>query len=627
MISFAVRYIKYAIVGLTALSCCAEATAETVELSSAGDSYIFENKRCSEVDTREITVGGRPFDATRDRLSIYGNGAIVIADGWTEPLTIYSEPGCQGPSRVLERDRFYRGELQGAESFLPEELLGDFDNGVRSFRLKRGFSCTMANNPDGTGYSRVYIAADDDIVVNTMPDGLDFVSFIRVCRHDWVGKRGVSGGDLPELTRSAWFYDWGAGAVSTDNCEYIPMRHNRWWDSWDNIGSRTNTSCVLGFNEPDHADQSDLGTEIAIEMWPEFMKSGLRIGSPAPDNISKDWLREFLAKADSLNYRVDFVATHMYLASQDPYTLANTINRLCRESYGGRPMWITEWNNGANWTNERWPDQKGPQRDADFNIIYDADGNTTEVARPHTPDNSEVQCAWLAKALDAFDKCDRLERHAFYSWVEDARAIVIDGKLTPAGRVFAEFNSRPGFNRRTQYLHRWRIAPPRISGIISNRQRVRVNFYDHNGETAVGYIVERRIDGGPWEQIAYLRPGTDYRQGRNTYFADRDLVGGLMEYRMKAVSYKGTESIYSRIVGKQIEAGADDIAADSGFTVRTDGDAVIIESDREGRADIYAVDGRLIRSVSYPAGTATIGGLSPGIYFVCGKKIAVGAKL
>lgn len=407
MISFAVRYIKYAIVGLTALSCCAEATAETVELSSAGDSYIFENKRCSEVDTREITVGGRPFDATRDRLSIYGNGAIVIADGWTEPLTIYSEPGCQGPSRVLERDRFYRGELQSAESFLPEELLGDFDNGVRSFRLKRGFSCTMANNPDGTGYSRVYIAADDDIVVNTMPDGLDFVSFIRVCRHDWVGKRGVSGGDLSELTRSAWFYDWGASAVSTDNCEYIPMRHNRWWDGWDNIGSRTNTSCVLGFNEPDHADQSDLGTEIAIEMWPEFMKSGLRIGSPAPDNISKDWLREFLAKADSLNYRVDFVATHMYLASQDPYTLANTINRLCRESYGGRPMWITEWNNGANWTNERWPDQKGPQRDADFNIIYDADGNTTEVARPHTPANSEVQCAWLAKALDAFDKCDR----------------------------------------------------------------------------------------------------------------------------------------------------------------------------------------------------------------------------
>lgn len=52
------RYIKYAIVGLTALSCCAEATAEAVELSSAGDSCIFENKRCSEVDTREITVGG-----------------------------------------------------------------------------------------------------------------------------------------------------------------------------------------------------------------------------------------------------------------------------------------------------------------------------------------------------------------------------------------------------------------------------------------------------------------------------------------------------------------------------------------------------------------------------------------
>ena len=169
----------------------------------------------------------------------------------------------------------------------PEELLEGFDNHVRSFRLKRGFSCTMANAPDGTGYSRVFMADNEDLVVDEMPEGLDFASFIRVCRHDWVGKKGFAGGEWPAITRSAWFYDWGAGAASTADYEYVPMRHNRWWDSWENIGSRTATSSVLGFNEPDHADQSDLGTDIVIDLWPEMMKSGLRIGSPAPTTSTK----------------------------------------------------------------------------------------------------------------------------------------------------------------------------------------------------------------------------------------------------------------------------------------------------------------------------------------------------
>lgn len=617
-------HLRHVSLCLALLSAAAGAMGEEVALKAPGDSYIFENKLCSEVNTAEITIGGRAFDPARDRISIYGNGSIVIADGWTDPLTIYSAANYSGKSLVLERDHFYRGELQGDASYLPEELLGEFDNNVRSFRLKRGFSCTLANSPDGTGYSRVFIADNEDLVVDVMPDGLDFVSFIRVCRHDWVGKKGFSGGEWPALTRSAWFYDWGASAESSQDYEYVPMRHNQWWDGWDRIGSRTNTSCVLGFNEPDHADQSDLGTEAAINMWPEFMKSGLRIGSPAPDNINKDWLREFLAKADSLNYRVDFVATHMYMNSQDPYALANTISRLCRESYGGRPMWITEWNNGANWTHEWWPDAKGPQRDADFNIIYDEEGKTTEVARPHTEANSRVQTEWLAKALDAFDKCDWLERHAFYTWVEDARAIILGDRLTPAGKVFAGFNSRPAFNRSTEHVHTWRIAPPRVTGINSSRARVRIDFYDTNGETADGYIVERRIDGGAWEQIAYIRPATDYKMGKKTYFADRDVAGGFMEYRMKAVSYKGTESIYSRIIGKKVvAAGVGDVEVSDEFSVRSEGGSIIINSSESGHADIYAVDGRAVRSVDYTEGSQTVDGLPRGLYFVRGHKVVV----
>ncbi len=588
------------------LSIASLTAGATVTLSGAGDSHIFEGVLCTEVNTDEIIIDGRPFDPSRDRLSIYGNGSIVIADGWSSPLIIYKGENCTGESLTIERDRFYRSELQGSASTLPEESLGSFDNAVCSFRLKRGFSCTMANNPDGTGYSRVFIADNEDMIVNTMPEGLCFVSFIRVCRHDWVGKRGISGGDIPELTRSAWFYDWGAGATSTENYEYIPMRHNRWWDSWENIGSRTETSAVLGFNEPDHADQSDLGTEIAIEMWPEMMKSGLRIGSPAPDNINKDWLREFLAKADSLNYRVDFVATHMYWNSQDPYKLADYIAELCRDVYGGRPMWITEWNNGANWTSEHWPDPTGLQRDADFNIVYDENGVAATVNRPHTEANSAVQVKWLTKALDAFDRCDWLERHAFFNWVEDARAIVLDNKLTPAGHVFANFNSRPAFNRSTEYIHYWHIAPPFVKKIGFNNKSVRIDFYDNNGETGKGYFVERRIDGGEWEQIAFITPD-DFKHGQLNYYRDFDIIGGLQEYRFRALSYKDTESIYSRVIGIRItNSGVGTIETTDGLKAYVSGGRIIIEADNAGTDILYGIDGQIIRQVTYSAGTTEI---------------------
>lgn len=607
---------------LLALCCLSLPAFANVHLTEEGDSHIFEGVLCSEVNTDEITVGDRAFDPSRDRLSIYGNGAIVIADGWSNPLTIFSEENCTGESMVLKHDCFYRGELQGEGSTLPEYELGSFDNAVKSFRLKRGFSCTFANNPDGTGYSRVFIADNEDLVVNTMPDGLCFVSFVRVCRHDWVGKRGISGGDIPAITRSAWFYDWGAGAVSTNDYEYVPMRHNRWWDSWENIGSRTATSAVLGFNEPDHADQSDLGTEIAIEMWPEMMKSGLRIGSPAPDNINKQWLKEFLAKADTLNYRVDFVATHMYWDSQDPYRLANQITSLCKNVYGGRPMWITEWNNGANWTGEHWPNPTGSKRDADFNIIYDENGKAETVTRPHTKANSDKQVEWLTKALDAFDNCPWLERHAFYNWVEDARAVELGGKLTPAGKVFAEFNSRPAFDRTTEYVHHWRIAPPRMSKIRFTDGRVRIDFVDVNGETGKGYYVERRVDRGAWQQIAFITP-EEYTHGRYMYFRDFEPVDGFLEYRFKGLSYKDTESIYSRVLGIEVSTGAVSApVADDGLTVYSRPGSIVIEAETAGSGTVYGIDGREVRKLNYEAGTTRVE-LPAGIYFFGGRKLAL----
>lgn len=598
----------------------------SIVLEDGTSTVIFDELSCSALGkdgTDRISIGDRAFDPAVDRISIYGNGCEVIPEGWLLPLIIYNAEKCTGDTMHIMRDVYYRGKkLAKKDSHLPQILLGDFNNNIRSFRLKRGYRATFANNDNGTGYSRVFTATDTDLVVDSMPEGLEFASFIRVSRADRIGKRGICGRELAALTRSSWYYSWGASDDSDPDFEFVPMRHNKWWDGWDKIDSRVNTADMLGYNEPDHYDQSDLSPDYAIENWNDFMHSGLRVGSPAPDAIRKDWLNRFLATADSLNYRVDFVATHMYWNNQDPAWLTGEISRLCRDVYGGRPMWITEWNNGANWTHEYWPDARGKRLDAEFNNMPGSDGRDTIVDRPHTPANSAVQVKWLGEMIKAFDECDWLERHSFYNWVEDARSVELGGKLTPAGEVFAAFRSRPGFNRNTEYVHRWHIAPP-FPQLHAYTAYCELKWYDHNGETGDSYTVEQRIDNGPWETIGVLIRDVDYTVGKNKRLLVYYDKTGRYSFRIKATSYKGDDSCWSRVVSCDGTSGVSAPVAD-GFRVSASGGVLRVFSEKSLECPVYAADGRLVRVLDVPAGEECQAiDIPRGVYIVCGVKVVI----
>ncbi|MDE6121506.1 MAG: hypothetical protein K2F63_06920, partial [Muribaculaceae bacterium] len=217
---------------------------------------------------------------------------------------------------------------------------------------------------------------------------------------------------------------------------------------------------------------------------------------------------------------------------------------------------------------------------------------------------------------------------AVYNWVEDARALWLDGpdgpELTPAGKVFAAHDSRPAFSRETEHVHKWKICPPRMESISKNRTRVRINFYDINGETGAGYKVQRRINGGEWTEIAIIRPDTDYKVAQSTYFTDKDLVGGFHEYRFKGIAPSGRLSIYSRVIGIEVPvSGIDAAEVGNGLSVFARGGEIVIESESEGRAEVYRPDGRLVRQVDYTPGETTVGGLSSGIYIVAGQKVVL----
>lgn len=633
------------------------ANGSTVELASVDAMLVLRDVLPSEAISAElyknVTIDGRQFDPEKDRLAIYGTGCAFMASGYEDPLTIFTEENFGGNSMKCQYDMFYtaKGSVKTIK-YLTAESLDDFDNNIRSFKLKRGFMVCFANNPDGTGFSRCFIADDADLEIPAMPEGLEFASFIRVSRHDWYAKRGICNGGIKDITRSTWYYDWGGSNVSTVDSEFIPMKHDMSWDSYDKIGGRTNTSAVLSFNEPDHKDQAHLSVSEAIQQHTNFFKFGLRIGSPAPDNVNSTWLKEFMACADSLNYRVDFVAAHMYWNSQDPQTLVNNIEKYCKSNFGHRPMWITEWNNGANWTNEAWPDNgKGKALDANFKPLLDANGKEYETTRPHTAANSAKQCEWLPRMLQAFEDNPWIERHAFYNWVQDARNVVINrrvdrkkdenGKdvvndkgevqwntvdeLTPAGKLFIEKPSKPGYDKSVAYVTTWKIAPPypKIQRVSNG---VRLSFYDHNGETGVKYIIERKVLNGKWEYLDEVLVNEDYRPGKTVSYTDTHITKkGRHQYRVKALSYKGKESIYSRVMTTTVENvpdAVDEIGEGNVVDIHVENGTLVLDGFNPGQYDIYGVDGKLVRTVSVD-GLTRVEDLARGVYIISGIKVRI----
>lgn len=483
-----------------------------------------------------VTINGKAFNEKTDRIAIYASGAVIIPNGKkyaeSEALTVYTGKDYSGSSKSFGIHTYHND-------------LGEFDNKIQSFKLRKGFAATLANNPDGTGFSRMFIASDGDVEIPEMPEGMEkFVSFIRVFKWEWTAKKGWAGAASEQLNVSI-NYDWdAAGDTENMDTEYVPMRHNLGWQSFEVINARENVSHLLGYNEPDRPDQADMTIDHAIEQWPELFKSGLRLGSPAPSSAPHTWLTQFMAICDSLNYRVDFVVSHAYQNQATSWWDWNI--GATSKSCGNRPVWITEWNNGANWTTESWPTASGPKRDADLNIVYDENGEEQTVNRPLSPENSARSVEKMQQVLPFFESYDLLEHHFLYNWVQDARSMMLDDKLTPAGKYFAALNSQVGFKKKNEYIHKWKIAPPFMVATLSDDYKnINLKWYDHNGETGKNYVLQRKIGDGEFKNLKVYTANEDYQYADTLRFTD-PIENDIVTYRVFAVSYKDMRSIYSR---------------------------------------------------------------------------------
>lgn len=421
----------------------------------------------------------------------YQKGSLVRPlDSTFSPIEVYSGLGLQGAAAALDEDAIYRS------AGIPTG-----DNSVQSFVLKRGFMATFANNTDGTGKSKVYIASEKDMEVEALPAALQGnVSFIRVVPWNWVIKKGT-GFKYPQID-AGWYYNWNLNGNPDPNYDYVPMAWGGGGASPANINTmigKKSTTHILGFNESDNCNGESgqfnnlCQPAVAVAYYENLMGTGVRLGSPAPrEEGPTGWLLEFNRLAKQRDVRFDFVAVHWYdwgsgpanSPNANPQDIFNRFKAYLTNVYRiyQLPIWITEFN--AN-----------PNR------------------------NIAIQEEFLKLALPYLESLDYVERYAYFQpnpnnanpGSNSGRSDYLDenGNLTIIGQLFLEHESTPSIPMDTY------AAPNNLEGLDQPFIQKPVNSFAFEAECG-DYL------GNQWDVLAdetasngfYIR-GNNQKEGES----------------------------------------------------------------------------------------------------------------
>ncbi len=290
---------------------------------------------------------------------------VSYTTGASAQLTIYDGFGQSGTSVTLGIDTIYKG------ASIPSNL----NDHISSIHLESGHMVVMADNIDGTGFSKAMIALTQDLIID-LPIELDNkTSFIRVLPYNISTlKKGLctQNDSIVSLVNSSWFYDWGRLDSTKFGKQFVPMQWG-WADNQDvdETVELSGFTELLGFNEPDDCNSQsgqwgDLCiVDTAVASYRKLLATGLRLGSPAVrENQPLNWLDDFMVKAKQECIRVDFIAVHWYdwggwFNSSNPAYMnpdANPVgifnrfkNKLTSfHTHFQLPIWVTEFNANRN---------------------------------------------------------------------------------------------------------------------------------------------------------------------------------------------------------------------------------------------------------------------------------------
>jgi hypothetical protein len=153
-------------------------------------------------------------------------------------------------------------------------------------------------------------------------------------------------------SKASWYYTWStthSGVTTPSGVQFVPMI----WGSASVTASALSQAksaghYLLGFNEPDRADQANMTVAQALDLWPALMATGLVLGSPAVatgGDRAGGWLDQFMSGAASRGYRVDFVTLHWYGGDFTTSSAVSELGSYLSAVYNRyhKPIWLTEY--------------------------------------------------------------------------------------------------------------------------------------------------------------------------------------------------------------------------------------------------------------------------------------------
>ena len=233
-----------------------------------------------------------------------------------------------------------------------------------------------------------------------------------VRRNDWLTQINA--------LNAKWFYSWSADIPEgvPQGVDFAPM-------IWGWNGDKTQLTLdriktlkkegtikhLMGFNEPDQHDQSNLTVETALNAWPKLMEAGLPLTSPGCVHPDDQWMIEFMNGVDQRKLRVDIVCVHSY-GGLNAVHLMERLEKVYKMFQ--RPIWITEF------------------------AVGDWQAKTVRENR-HSP--KEI-AKFMREVLPMLDEAEFVDRYCWRSANPDARALGTsalfdsDDKLTELGEIY-----------------------------------------------------------------------------------------------------------------------------------------------------------------------------------------------
>ena len=454
--------------------------------------------------------GTQAKNNTNCQVKIYRNGCIIMPYANTlKPLTTFTERDFTGESC----NNYGMGNSGGYMNTLTANLL---NNQIRSFKLKRGYMVTFSTQSGGRGYSRCFIAANNDLEISELPPVLDQkISSYRIFKWYDAGKKQLANctdRTVLNALNVQSSYDWGQGNNSLlPDYEWVPNHIYEDWPSSSTIGGTSQSPHCKNNNEPlNSADDRPQDLTTILNNWENMMRTGLRLCSPASwdgsdyDNAT-GFLAQFLDSIDARGWRCDIIDLHCYWPESKFNNLHNWSDKY------KRPIWISEWCWGASWN-----------KNGAF-----ASGVT----------QAQVKSA-LQNICSKLNNYDYVER--YYYWNNEAAiSKVYNNKLTPAGEYYASMIAPMGYNGKYDFVPTTprQYGPSKFKATVQTNGKTRLAWYDSNGEYNQLMEVQMKDETGRWVVLDTIQQ----KETASNYTYDVNQADENIKYRVHLIDLNGKE--------------------------------------------------------------------------------------